>query len=86
MEDDLPKDAEALGSKLQEIQDEVARLELVIAQEEAKFAQWKAENIRRKHNYVPFLLNLLKILAEKGELTPLVDRAIEKKKAARKGH
>lgn len=84
MDDELPKEAEALAARLQESQDEMDRLQLVIAQEEAKFAQWKAENIRRKHNYVPFLLNLLKILAEKGELTPLVDRAIEKKKAARK--
>ena len=28
--------------------------------EEQKRARWKAENVRRKHNYVPFIINLLR--------------------------
>ena len=32
------------------------------------------ENIRRKHNYLPLIMELLKTLAKKGELVPLVDK------------
>ena len=52
-----------------------------LALEEQKLNRWKAENIRRKHNYVPFIVNLLKLLAERGELMPLVDAAKSRKKA-----
>ena len=32
--------------------------------EEQKRARWKAENVRRKHNYVPFIINLLRQVSE----------------------
>ena len=49
--------------------------------EQQKAEQWKVENRRRKHNYVPFIVNLLKLLAERGELMPLVEAAKSRKKA-----
>mmetsp|Transcript_33718 Transcript_33718/g.111530 ORF Transcript_33718/g.111530 Transcript_33718/m.111530 type:complete len:166 (+) Transcript_33718:323-820(+) len=51
-----------------------------LAVEEQKLARWKAENVRRKHNYLPFLINLLKVLAEKQQLVPLIDAAKERQK------
>ncbi len=32
------------------------------------------ENIRRKHNYLPLIMEVLKILAKKGELVKLVEQ------------
>lgn len=37
-----------------------------IATEEAKQKEWSLENVRRKHNYIPFIYNLVKKLAKKG--------------------
>lgn len=58
--------------------DEIAKLQAIIAAEEEKEKGYKIENKRRRHNYVPFIVELLKLLAKENKLVPLVQRAQEK--------
>ena len=43
--------------------------------EEEKRAGWKAENERRRHNYLPFSVEFLRCLAGSGKFGKLVDMA-----------
>lgn len=47
---------------------------------------FQIENVRRKHNYLPFIVELLKMLAEQGQLLPIYEkakqRAIEREQQA----
>lgn len=56
-------------------QSEIARLKALIEDEVAKKKRYKIENIRRKHNYLPFIVELLKMLGEQGQLTPIYEKA-----------
>ncbi|CAH8447174.1 unnamed protein product [Heterobilharzia americana] len=46
-----------------------------IASEKKKIAAHRAENIRRRHNYLPLIVELLKVLGESGQLVGLVEKA-----------
>ncbi|CAM6004477.1 unnamed protein product [Sphagnum balticum] len=52
---------------------------MLLADERARRAQQQAENVRRRHNYVPFIVELLRCLAEDGKLVPLVQQVSEKR-------
>lgn len=54
---------------------EIERLNDLIQEDLAKKKKYKIENIRRKHNYLPLIVEILKMLGEKGQLTPLYEKA-----------
>merc|ERR1712154_415442 len=66
------------GMSIDSQMSEVARLEMLLAEEENKRAKWKMDNIRRRHNYLPLIMELLRSLASRGELQPIYDKAKEK--------
>eukprot|EP01105_Mastigella_eilhardi_P024868 TRINITY_DN658_c1_g1_i2.p1 TRINITY_DN658_c1_g1~~TRINITY_DN658_c1_g1_i2.p1 ORF type:complete len:362 (+),score=118.52 TRINITY_DN658_c1_g1_i2:50-1087(+) len=59
------------------IDTEISQVTANLAVEEEKLKGWTAENVRRRHNYVPFLVNMIRVLAEKGQLEGLVDQAVQ---------
>ena len=54
-----------------------------IAEAEAKRAARSRDNARRRHNYVPFMMRLLQIAAERGELKGMVEEAQTKASSRR---
>jgi len=63
----------AIDQRIEEVQNSIVK-------EDIKFSNWKTENQRRKHNYIPFLFNLLKVLADQDLLIPLIGKAQQKLK------
>ncbi|KAF2358731.1 Peptidase C12 ubiquitin carboxyl-terminal hydrolase [Trinorchestia longiramus] len=57
----------------------MAELRQLMIEEESKRARWRQENIRRKHNYLPLIVNMLQMLAKEDKLLPIYNAA--KKKA-----
>ena len=45
-----------------------------LQREEQRFQKWHNDNIRRRHNFIPFVFNLLRIMAEEGRLQPLIEK------------
>lgn len=76
--DNLQKYIEESGMETDSQQAEIARLRLLIEEEENKCRQYRIENIRRKHNYLPLIVEILKILAKEGKLMTLYEQAKQK--------
>lgn len=61
----------------------VRELESLIEDEERKRLAYRKENVRRKHNYLPLIVELLKGLAEQGKLVNLVNQLKDKQRVKR---
>ena len=62
------EEGDLLRDQLADLQ---ARLDYALQEQERQ----RQENIRRRHNYVPFVMTLLRHLSRKGLLQPLVEQA-----------
>lgn len=71
-------DESSMDTSAQE--EDMVHLRAKLEEEESKRKRWEVENIRRKHNYLPLIVNMLKILAEEGKLMPIYQAAKEKAK------
>ena len=60
---------------LRQLNSQISDVNHALSEEASKIERWRLENIRRRHNYVPFIFNVLKILAEKQKLNKLVENA-----------
>ncbi|CAH0547192.1 unnamed protein product [Brassicogethes aeneus] len=74
----LEKQTEEGGMDTDSQQAEITRLRLLVDEEDNKRKQYQIENIRRKHNYLPLIVEILKILAKEGKLMPLYEQAKER--------
>ncbi|KAL5483714.1 hypothetical protein EMCRGX_G020121 [Ephydatia muelleri] len=86
MDDDgsgLPITAEALQVFIEEAEAKVLSLQGSILQEDSKMEKYRLENICRRHNYLPLIMEILKVLAKRGELVRLCEQ-VKRKKATDK--
>lgn len=66
-----------------------SELRMKIIEEEDLRKKWHKENVRRRHNYLPFIVELLKELASQDQLIPVYEKAklksieLERKKKAK---
>lgn len=68
-----------------DLESEMRTLQELIELEEHKWENQRKENVRRRHNYVPFIVELLKILAKEQRLVPLVEQAIGQARSRKAG-
>ncbi|VVC35564.1 Hypothetical protein CINCED_3A018516 [Cinara cedri] len=64
---------ENLSEEIKSSEEEKLRAKIV--NEEDKMRRYRIENARRKHNYLPLIVEILKLLAKDGKLVPLYERA-----------
>uniref|UniRef100_A0A5S6R324 Ubiquitin carboxyl-terminal hydrolase n=1 Tax=Trichuris muris TaxID=70415 RepID=A0A5S6R324_TRIMR len=81
----VPEKKGALMKRVQELvkandpglADQITALQEEIANEDRKLERYKMENERRRHNYVPFIVELIKVLAKEGKLTEMISEHIQ---------
>ena len=78
--DIIKEGKETIEASLSELGSSIAQHEMRIAAETERQAKWKAENERRRHNYVPLIFELLQQLAKKNILETMFKEAVELKK------
>jgi ubiquitin carboxyl-terminal hydrolase L5 len=76
----LSEPRDTIMASLSEISSSIANQETRVHAEIERQAKWKAENERRRHNYVPLIFELLTQLAKKNMLEGMFKEAVDAKK------
>jgi ubiquitin carboxyl-terminal hydrolase L5 len=63
------------STELMQLNEEREQLSLKIEMEKDKFKRYERENSLRKHNFIQFIYNIIRILAERGELQARIEYA-----------
>ena len=79
-------EVDQLSAYEEQVKESQSAIEVKIADEKVRRGKWKAENERRRHNYVPLIFELLKKLAQKNMLSDMYKKAndLKEQKAAEK--
>jgi ubiquitin carboxyl-terminal hydrolase L5 len=72
VEDGTDSDA---ASQRNEVTSQIARYNELLQEEQQREARHAAENVRRRHNYVPLIVELLHSLGRAGKLSGIIDSA-----------
>lgn len=67
--------AEALLEKIRVLDSEIAVQEEVLADDRQRRERYRLDNERRRHNYIPFILELLSLASESGHLKEQFEKA-----------
>ena len=67
-----------LQKQLNALEHEEVNVSRDISTEKARLESWRQENLRRRHDYSPFIFTLLDVLAKKGRLEGLIEQARKK--------
>ena len=78
MEEYNKMDKKQLEISLKDFDNLIKNNEQSIKDEEYRVNKYKEENERRQFNYIPFIYELLKVMAEKGELEENYNEAYDK--------
>ena len=84
MEEYNKMDKKDLEYSLKEFETSIKNNLQTIKDEEYRVKKYKEENERRQFNYIPFIYELLKIMAEKGELEENYKEAYDKENSVKK--
>ena len=68
----LPVETEKLEQMYKSLNEEMMQDQYIVTSEDERARLCKDEYLRKGHNYVPFIFNLLKLMAEKGKLNQAV--------------
>lgn len=59
-------------------------IEMMLDEEKRKRQEAKEENVRRQHNYIPLIFEMLKYMSEKGELEKVYNKVVDDLKKDKK--